>query len=368
MSTTNFSPMNIDLLFCGNECNLICNHCFYKEKGKEIYPRGISSDLKIAKELIGKFSGSSIFVYPKEITTSTELISLLPSVGQTKVLSNGIALDSEMLEEMKRSGVTEIKITLFANHKTQAIFNCCTDSQYRSIIKNIRLCKNMGFRVVTEMVISTSTIPTIADTASLSVDLGADKIEFLRLKPVGAGRKMDEHELVWEPEMLKVVEKIEKLKFSFPQLRFGYNMSFGPDFYKKTLSEAAQKVARCKSGDWVKTDYLCPSIGMNYGGISLRTGKIYGCFYAMDEEDFILGYIDLKKNEVMSLRKDFLNPQALSDKLFGNCSKDSCKYHNICLGGCRSTAYLFAKKLGIRDPFYAGMDVCITKCKEKIGL
>jgi radical SAM protein with 4Fe4S-binding SPASM domain len=185
---------------------------------------------------------------------------------------------------------------------------------------------------------------------------------------VGAAVEIAESELIGEPGMIKVVETVEELKTRFPQLYFGYNLSCGPDFYRKTIKEVKKKIGKVKDEEWVKTGYLCPAIGMGYCGISMRTGKIYSCFFAMGERDFLLGSIDLKKCEVTSLKKRFLDPGVLSSKLEGNCRIGSCVYHSICLGGCRSTAYIFAKRKGLKNPLYAGMDVCITKCKEKLGL
>ena len=37
------------------------------------------------------------------------------------------------------------------------------------------------------------------------------------------------------------------------------------------------------------------------------------------------------------------------------------------LGGCRSTACVFAKVRGEKDPLFAGQDMCVTKIKEKIA-
>jgi sulfatase maturation enzyme AslB (radical SAM superfamily) len=55
MKKQSSSPANIDLLFCGNECNLACRHCFYKEHRTVANNGNIESDLEVIRTIIEKY-------------------------------------------------------------------------------------------------------------------------------------------------------------------------------------------------------------------------------------------------------------------------------------------------------------------------
>lgn len=361
------NPSNVDFLNAGNSCNLNCSQCYFKEKGPAC-ARNMEEDIKVIEGLAKKFSQSSLFIYPMEIATSMDLAPLLKEVNQKTVLSNGIALTGENIDSLFQAGITRIKITLFANAYENKLFNHTSEAQYEAIEKNIARCVEKGLAVTVNNVLSKATMNSVHDLVRKCVALSVDRVEFIRLKPTGNARALRKKDY-WmdEADMMKIISSIEKCKLIYGRkIHLGFNISFGVDFYGKTLSQAQAKVGKSKSGNfWTKSDYLCPAIGRNYFGISLRTGNIYGCFFAMDEEVFRLGHMNLESGKIQILKKDFLDPAELSYKLSGNCHKDCCIYQSVCLGGCRSTAYLFAKE-NSADPLFAGMDICVTDIKSKM--
>lgn len=363
--TKNFEPSNVDLLNIGNNCNLNCQQCYYKEE--QILETSLEQELFLAGKLIKTFSNSSIFIYPKEITTSMDIVHLLPRVNQKSVLSNGIMLSEEIIDHIINNGVKEIKVTFFASYQEHSFFNRIDNEQYKKIIKNLELCKHRGLAVTVNTILSKVTNFSINELAQKCYDLGVDRIEFLRLKPVGNATSINRDVMIGEKDMLNIVHTVETCKRKYPGLYFRYNLSCGPDFYGKTFEQAAKKISKA-SEEWTKSKYLCPSIDGNYLGISLKTGNIYSCFFAMGHKEFMIGKIDLKSGDIIYLRDYILDSKLLSNQLSGNCHIDNCKYQKICLGGCRSTAFLFAKTRGESNPMFAGMDLCVTKCKEKLNL
>lgn len=217
------------------------------------------------------------------------------------------------------------------------------------------------------MITSCQKLPLVQLSVSLKKgsDLGVDKIEFIRLKPVGNAKKMDQKFLLDVSDMPKIIENVEICKQKFPETYYRFNYSFGPNFYGKSIAEAALKVKKGGS-EWTKAKFLCPAIDGNYLGISFRSGKIYSCFFAMDQEDFAIGRMS-DAGERLKVNQTPLSSKMLKKKLRGNCHKDNCEYQSICMGGCRSIAYIFAKLRGETDPLFAGMDICITKAKEAFG-
>lgn len=362
----NYNPKNVDLLNIGRACDLNCIHCYYREK-VTVTNHDIARDMDIASRVLNNFPDSSIFVYPMEIANNMEIISLLLQAGQKSVLSNGILLNERMLDLLLVYGIEEIKITLFSNFREHNFFCGIGSGQYEDILKNIQLCKQKGLKVVVNFVLSKITKKSIPELAKICSGYGVDKIEFLRLKPTGNARKISHGILIGEKDMLGIVQSVERCKADNPEIYFRYNLSCGPDFYGKSIEGASAKIRKA-SMEWTKSKYLCPAIDGNYLGISVRSGKIYSCFFAQDQAEFLVGKMDLQSGAISHLEDFKLDSSTLSEKLRGNCHKDSCLYQEICLGGCRSTALIFAKERGELDPMFAGMDICITKCKEKLKM
>ena len=358
----------IDFLNIGNGCNLNCKQCFFQESSLTIVREGLVPDIEKAKWLMSKFKGASFFLYPMEITTSMEYLEFMSKTAQQDVvLSNGILLTKPKVEKLIEANIKQVKITLFANYAEHTFFNNITNTQYRCIIDNIRLCKQSGLTVIVNTILSGRTKNSIKELSSRCDCLGVDKIEFIRLKPVGSAKHINVDNSIWlkPSDMIGIIKTIEECKVVYPNLYFSYNLSCGPDFYGKTIVEAKKKISKAAHalGD---STYLCPAIDGRFAGISFATGRIYGCFFAMDQKDFLLGNVDFDRKVIKYTQKSVINAVSLRENLRGNCNKNKCQYQHICLGGCRSTAYIFAKQNGDKNPMFAGMDICITNLKEKL--
>ena len=356
-------PSNIDILNIGNPCNQNCQQCYYVER--KTIPLDLNQK-ELVKKIVADYPQSSIFVYPKEIANNQQLFPLIRLVGQKTVLSNGLLLNDKILKSLKEVGVGEIKITLFATAKEQKFFNGNDAKQYKQIIAAIKKCKKYGFRVTINNVLSKTNINSIGLLCRKCHNLKVDKIEFIRLKPIGNGRALQKI-LLSQKDVESIIIQVEKNKKSYPDLYLSFNLSFGPNFYGKSVDDALIKIKK-SSASWTKSSSLCPAIGGNYWGVSAKTGKVYWCFFAMNEKISESGYYNTLKNKIIITNPPDLRPETLIKKLTGNCSNKKCIYTKVCLGGCRSTAYLFAKANGKRNPLYAGMDICLTKCYQKLNL
>ncbi|KKQ18583.1 MAG: Radical SAM domain protein [Berkelbacteria bacterium GW2011_GWA1_36_9] len=364
MDTPKFA--NIDLLDIGNSCNLDCRQCFYVSPGARFFP-SIGEQLDRAKAVVEKFPGSSLFLYPKEICTSLFLLDMIQAVGQHSVLSNGILLSDRVVEKLAAHGIEEVKVTLYASYKEQKIFYGITEEQYRQIIENIARCTRRGLRVIVNSTLSKITKYSLHRLANLCRDLEVERIEFLRLMPLGKAKNLDRTIFLDEADMIKIIGIIEEYKLRHATPRFRYYLNCGPDFHRKTPEEIRRKIAKGRSIGNAQHFYLCPAINRDYLCVSLVTGKISGCLFAKIEPIFDQGSIDFTTGQ-LKLEPPVLRHKILSEKLRGNCRAGNCKYHKQCLGGCRSTAFAVAKFANEKNPLYAGMDICVTKCKEKLGL
>ncbi|SRR6056297_970000 len=357
---------NIDLLFFGRNCNLNCNHCYCQEGSGSIKKTDIKKDIEIARKVQQKNPDSKVYLYPKEIATSIEASELFREFGQKQILTNGVVLSDRIVQALKESGIERVKTTLFGDYESHALLYNITFQQYLKIIENIDRYVKEGFRVVVNTVITRSNITSIKRLIKICCDLGVSEISFLRLRPTGNARSMDQNEFLRKKDIIKTVELIETIKQNKPPMYLSYNMSFGPDFFGKSSRQAQEKTSKNKLGWKGEKKYICPIIDMNYLGVSMRSGDVFGCLFAMEENDFKLGKLDFTSGKITLFEKDFMNSGILSANLRGNCQKDACPYHDVCMGGCRSLAYVIAKEKGEKNPIYAGMDYCITKIKEEI--
>lgn len=360
-------PSNIDFLNAGNPCNQNCKQCFYKNENNLA---GVSNDeeMILMREVANNYKGSSIFIYPKEITTSSYIIPLMGEFKQKSTLSNGLKLNDEIIKNLKKEGVNQIGITLFATFEEQRYFNNNTEKEYNQIKQNIKRAIDGGLEVKVNNVLDKETSKSIGLLCDECFKLGVKKIEFLRLRPVGNGATIDKSRLLTENDMEAIIFVTENMKrnYSKDKLYLSFSLSFGPNFYGKSLKEAKEKIKKSNQKSWMKSNFLCPAINQNYYGISLKSGNVYWCFFLISEPEISkIGTINIDKKRVYTDTNIDLSGDTLKKKLRGNCSLNNCKYQSLCLGGCRSIAYTFAKLKEEPEPLYAGMDICLTKSYEK---
>jgi radical SAM protein with 4Fe4S-binding SPASM domain len=357
-------PSNIDFLNVGNQCNQRCRQCFYNENG-EISNLTLEQEIELIGKVAKNFPDSAIFVYPKEITTSLDIIPTLAKNRQTSTLSNGRDLDDIVIAKLRNFGIEEIGITLFANAEQQLYFNGNSREEYLRIKDAIQRAISQGLKVTVNTVLAKATMGSIEELCLECSKLGVLKIRFYRLMPIGNAKDMGSEQFLVESDMDSIIGSVESMKKKFPTLYLSFAINFGPNFYGKSIEEARKKVQKSNQS-WTKSPYLCPSIGQNYFGISLKSGSIYWCFFLISEPGISrIGYIDPKTSKITIDSPVDLSPETLRTKLNGNCSSKNCDYQALCLGGCRAAAYLFAKRNGVLDPLYAGMDICLTRSYQR---
>lgn len=354
----NNNPTNIDFLDVGNNCNFSCDKCYY---GANKPSTKIDSTLEdeIIKKISSKYPQSKLFIYPPEITTSRYLLENIKEVGQKIVLTNGLGLNLEMVRLFSQAGIEFPKVTLFANPKEQEKWQGINKEQYLKIRKNIELAAREGLKVVVNSVLWKDNISSIESLVKQCYDLGVDRIKLIRFM-----EEENSDEFIKDEDMNEVIERVEKAKLiPSPRIQFSYAFA-GPNFFGKSVEEVKRKLLP-KEGEWVKSPYLCPAIGQNYWGVSLRKREVSWCYFLKDKPIGKIGILDNKGNIKINRNID-LQPETLERELKGKCSEDQCEYQKVCLGGCRRTAYLFANMQNKKDPLYSGMDTCLTKVYKRV--
>ncbi|MBW2967682.1 radical SAM protein [Candidatus Woesearchaeota archaeon] len=360
-------PKFIDLLNFGRACNQTCRLCYAEEERTEIRARKslcVDEDMDLARRVISANPGSEIFIYPKEVTTTPEILDLSQELGQDHVLTNGKEFHRDgLIGKILESGIRTVKFSLFSDAAEQRLWKGNSEEEYRQILKNIKLCSEAGLDTQVFTTITSQNIQKLPIVRGIASSLGVSKVNLLRLMPIGAGKGIDDDLLVSADDLKRLMEVTEGLKDSdFP--RISYGMHFGPDFHARSAwsyLHGDSPGSIFTSGDERK--YLCPVTNNSYAGASMRSKNVYWCFFLMSDDDAKIGALSDDGQLRIDSAPDF-SENTLYDRLDGICSKENCVYSRLCLGGCRSAAYIMAKRNGHPHPEYAGMDICRTAIRS----
>ncbi|MBU0456766.1 MAG: hypothetical protein KKD75_01355 [Nanoarchaeota archaeon] len=339
-----------------NPCNRSCSNCFKRRINSNFDKE---NEQNLVNKIMKKNKSSNFFLFPNEATTSPYLFDLMVEIGQKYSLSNGLLLDERMVDMMLIAGLESVKVTYFANAKEQIEWQNITENQYLTIEKNIKKAVDKGLNVSINNVLWRDNIDSILDLTKKCFDFGVSRVQLIRFRDFTTNEKY-----ILDCDMNKVVEKVENAKLQFPnnpRIQFTYPFA-GPNFFGKSFENAKEKLS---PKEWVNSPYLCPAIDQNYWGISLKSNLIYWCLFIAGIKMAEIGTIDQSTGDINISTNIDLSAETLREKLRGKCSKDNCEYQSLCLGACRSTAYLFAKMKGENDPIYADMDICLTKVYER---
>ena len=330
----------IDIIIRGG-CNLRCNQCFAGRTKIADY-----DTIKIKKIVESNKENKEVFIYPLEITVTKnkeEILELMSLVKQKRVLTNGVMIGKfpSLLNTFKDYGIEGISIGNFegVDMSTQKALTG-DDKTLQYTVEGIKNAVNKGFKVDVYTVASKANYRQAKEIVEKAYRLGAERIRFYRLLPVGEGKKIKDLAMNSE-ETEKFIRTILLLRKKYKdKIRISLGASFGPDLYSKsTLEFLADKNSNSK--------YVCYAASPGYMAIEPRKEEdiYYKCFIMAGEDSIVSN-------------KPFENFDV--NKLNGKCGK--CEYKSICGGGCRAVAYT------LTNDWYGGMDVCVTKVREKYGL
>jgi radical SAM protein with 4Fe4S-binding SPASM domain len=353
---------NIDIMSF-RPCDQQCRQCSFVEAAMNpAAPRGSAAEIDFIRRLRANYPESGFFLYPRDIVTAASLLPLMQDVGQSETLTNGNHLDERLVERMLESGLKEVQITLFETAAEQELYNRNAAEEYERIKANIRLCVARGLRVQVNNVLSRETLGSMELLGDECLRLGVTRVRFIRLQPIGDALKGFPPEAYLTQADLEgvIILTIERLKQKYGRrLYLCFAANFGPNFYGKTLEEAREKLRR-RSPMSPSSNTFCPAIDGQYWTVSTQSGNVHWCFHNIAYPDERIGAVDWGTGKVTIDRPVDLSRETLRKRLRGICAAESCKYQEVCLGGCRSAAISFTPDGDPQDRLYAGMDMCLT--------
>ncbi len=367
------STISITFLGMGRPCELSCPGCWYGAE-RDTLGLTLEEQKRLALKVMANYPDAPVLVYPPEITNTPELIPFLRRIGQRSVVTNGIRLEP-LVSTLKAAGVAALKVTLFAHRRDQAYFNGTRAGFSEKTKAGIGKAVAHGMRVVVYNVLDRVTAQSRPALCETCVSLGVRQVIFHRRVPRSSGDRTLIKHLLREEDMPAVVGELERLRRRFAgRLRLSMGLNFGPNLFGKPPSRRSRR----QPGDDGPDDgeprprlsgrRLCPVMGGGHRAISLRSGNIYWCCTMVSRPDLArIGRLDPHTGRMEVDAPSVLTFDTLSRRLRGRCSRDGCRYHSECLGGCRATAAAMASLRGEPEPPYAELDVCLTRVYARLA-
>jgi radical SAM protein with 4Fe4S-binding SPASM domain len=214
------------------QCNLKCAHCFtaasirpHDELTTEECRRVIDSLHGLGIELIGWTGGEPL------LRTDLEELSAYAwdkKIGCT-ITTNGVLLDRERAARLIEAGNRTIQISLDGSTaERNRLIRGTTDDEYEAVVNAIRICKDLGARVVMACLIGRENLDDAVELLRLGRREGVDTIRFCGFTPVGRGKhpKVKDRLLIAD-RRLELVDFIAQAQDDASML-VEFDVGFGP--------------------------------------------------------------------------------------------------------------------------------------------
>ena len=304
-------------------CNLRCEHC----GSSAGIPRHNELNTEEALNICDQFP--DLLVQEVDFTGGEPLLrDDLPIIAErlqhhgirTQVLSNGLILDDEMVNKLKRSHVSGVGISLDG---PEQLHDCIRSRPgvFQAVVSGIKALKKAEIPVVVITTVNGLNIYELPNLMNILLSLG---VKTWQVQPIFTFGRVKE-----SPRLKLTVDEYLKLgefvKIFSPNAReFGLNIMAADSFgYFTDLDERSPK--------WMG----CPA-GLVTCGIT-SNGRIKGCLSMPDE----LAKGDLRKRSLWDIWFDpetfAYNRSFFAGALGPNCNH--CDKGEQCKGGCSSMSY-----------------------------
>lgn len=327
-------------------CNLRCNHCasaaglprhneLTKEEALKICDQ--FPDLLVQQV---DFTGGEALINPYWAEIALHLKDLEIS---TNIVTNGLALNSEVVSKMKDVGISNVGISLDGLEKTHDYIRGHKGS-FEQVLRGIKMLQQENIHTLVITTVNNLNIYELPAILSLLQSLG---IHDWRVQPlIPMGRVNNCRELFIDKLSILELGRFIQENWICRSEKEGTHIicSDGLEYIEGTL-------------DPEKPWRGCPAGRITCSITS--DGKVKGCLSLPDE--LIEG--DLRKNDLWSIwfhPDSFAYTRQFSEKELGpNCS--SCDKATECLGGCSSSSYAASGKFH-NDPY------CFYKTNKMISV
>lgn len=304
-------------------CNARCKHCGSYAETKKYKDQLTTEEIKkVFKEIAEDFPVKNIYlnVTGGEPLVRKDLFEVMDYAANDLhfkwgMTTNGILLNEQNIENLKRTNIDTISISIDGLEETHDDFRGVKGS-YKKIIENIKKLKEANFLncLMVTTVVNKENMHELEDLYKILENLGIDLWRLLDMDPIG--RANDNKDLLLSKKeiqyMLDFIKQKRKEK-GHMYVKYGCSGFLGLDYEKE-----------------VKHQYSCCLTGINIGSI-LYNGDIFVCPNVPRNEKTIQG--NVRNNRFKDIWDNKF--EIYRNKETRKCQ--DCKNWDICLGGAFHT-------------------------------
>lgn len=313
------------------KCNMNCMHCGSKAGPKRKHELSFDKCMEIADQLIDMnlemitLIGGEIFFKKGWEKIAKKFID---AEIYTNIITNGYHISDEQYEQIQKSGIKQVCISMDGMEKSHNRIRGKKDS-FSEVVKAFKKLKSMGYSTEAITTISKLNINDLEEMYELLTSLRVKIWQMQLCSPMGNAK--DQEDFLIKPSDVSYITNFIKEKNKENKIllvggdNIGYydqNEKYIRGFPHEELPDA--EFPGCQAGLYV--------IGID------SVGNVKGCLSLYDDK-FIEGNL---QNE--SLKEIWTKPGAFSynrnfkmSDLKGKC-KD-CDKGSICRGGCKQLSY-----------------------------
>jgi len=175
-------------------CNLSCRHCYAEEfkHGREL---SREEALGVVEEVAGLFGrGVKLILSGGEPLLREDLYDIASYAArlglEVSVATNATLVDEEAAERLRRSGVSEVSVSL--DSATPTLHDQLRgEGAYEKALRGLRLCRRAGLRVVVCPCVSSLNVHEAGSILDLAEREGAAGVRVFHFLPMGRGEGLD---------------------------------------------------------------------------------------------------------------------------------------------------------------------------------
>jgi radical SAM protein with 4Fe4S-binding SPASM domain len=344
-------------------CNLRCIHCYQNASRPSSDELRIDQQLSIVDQL-AQAGVSMIVLSGGEPLTNPNLGRLIERIRSYEIAisidSNGILLDRDIVETLRKSGVTSVELSVDSvNPESHDRFRGL-DGAFKKTVEALEICSEAGMFTTIATTATALNYEDSSELISLASNHGADRIIFFDLIPAGRGRDIEELRLSGQQllDLMALVRK-ESLRngievfIELPQFVV-YSSAVDGDLPSNHPERAlcAERFTGSTFFDCAGRENAYRKFAPYLGGCP--AGRIYGNIQPNGDVTpcmFMPQYPVAGNLKTQSFQEIWNSPplRALRDRtlLKGKCRE--CKFTTVC-GGCRAKAAVYNGDYLASDP------------------
>ena len=335
------SPISV-LWEITRECNLECKHCLIEAGKQEQY----ELDLKEVKKTIDQLAAMKVFKITfggGEPLVRPDFFDILEYVSRfnfgIKLTTNGLLVDNDLLERLKKTKVFSVQISVDGLERTHNTFRG-RENTFEKAIAALKAFSDAGYWTLMSTAITRYNLNELEALLDLAVSCGATSFKPSPFIPVGRGEENIDDLAITPLEIKNLAKLMLKKKEEYKDIidlqidgLFPWLFESCSDGRQEPINGPSQ--VGCSAG--VSEVVITP------------TGDVLPCPFL---RDFIAGSLRETSLKDIWMNSDFFNVfrNLKSNQLEGECRTCECVPHR-CQGGCRAAAFAASKTLFAQDPY-----------------